>query len=64
METLGTGVTAEVKGSKVILTLDLSGSGTPSTSGKTMVIASTHGNQPVKVNGKVFKVGVNVFTKP
>lgn len=36
---------------------------TPSASGKTLVIASTHGNvvTGVKVNGKEVKIGLNAY---
>ena len=36
---------------------------TPSASGKTLVVATTHGNQPtdVMVNGKPVIVGVNAY---
>lgn len=38
---------------------------TPSASGKTLVVASTHGNVPVgvKVNGHDVIVGVNAYIK-
>ncbi len=38
---------------------------TPSSSGKTLVIASTHGNVPTqaKVNGKEVIVGVNAYIR-
>ena len=38
---------------------------TPSTSGKTLVVASTHGNVPagVKLNGHDVIVGVNAYIK-
>jgi hypothetical protein len=38
---------------------------TPSASGKTLVVATTHGNQPtdVMVNGKPLIVGVNAYIR-
>ena len=38
---------------------------TPSASGKTLVVASTHGNQPttVEVNGKRVVIGLNAYIK-
>ena len=38
---------------------------TPSTSGKTLVVASTHGNKETTamVNGKPITVGVNAYIK-
>jgi hypothetical protein len=38
---------------------------TPSASGKTLVVATTHGNQPTdaKVNGEPLIVGVNAYIR-
>jgi hypothetical protein len=38
----------------------------PSASGKTLVIATTHGNMPteVKVDGRTLIIGVNAYVKP
>jgi hypothetical protein len=38
---------------------------TPSATGKTLVVASTHGNQPTTVNvdGKILFVGCNAYIK-
>ena len=38
---------------------------TPSASGKTLVVATTHGNQPtdVMVNGKPVTIGVNAYIR-
>jgi len=38
---------------------------TPSSSGKTMVVATTHGNvvTNIKVDGKPVKIGINAFVK-
>jgi hypothetical protein len=38
---------------------------TPSSTGKTLVVASTHGNQPttVTVDGKILFVGCNAYIK-
>lgn len=41
--------------------MDLKASGTVSASGKSTVVASTHGNTPIAYNGQVFKLGVNCF---
>ncbi len=42
------------------ITIDLSKPGTPSSTGKTMVIASTKGNQKIDPEKNIF-VGVNVY---
>ncbi len=54
-------VQTEVKGTKLIITVDLASKGTPSASGKTTVIGSTRGN--VKVTGPNGDVhlGLNVY---
>ena len=56
---------AEIKNGKLIITMELS-EPTPSKSGKTLVIATSHGNQPttVQVDGKVVTVGVNAYIRP
>lgn len=40
--------------------------GTPSASGKTLVIASSHGNQPIEGthNGRQVILGFNAYIKP
>jgi len=43
------------------ITLDYNGKGTPSKSGKSLVVASTNGNQSISLNNEVVKIGVNVF---
>lgn len=55
----GEGFTAEVKGDKLIIEVDLKAPGTPSASGKSIVIATTRGNVQI---GNV-TVGLNVYKK-
>jgi len=57
-------LTATIKGKKLIIEIDTQ-EPTASASGKTMVIASTHGNQPttLNVNGKVVTIGVNAYIR-
>jgi hypothetical protein len=57
MTSSGEGFTARVEGDELIITVDLSRQGTPSKSGKSLVIATTRGN--VKI-GDV-SVGLNVY---
>jgi hypothetical protein len=59
MTTNGEGFTARVEGDELIITVDLSRQGTPSKSGKSLVIATTRGN--VKI-GDV-SVGLNVYRR-
>lgn len=54
-------VSTEVKGTKLVITVDLGVKGSPSASGKTTVIGSTRGNARITgPNGDVF-VGLNVY---
>ena len=56
-------VQIEVKGNKLTLTCDLNEKGETSASGKSIVIASTQGNQSVGTGkgAEVVKVGLNVY---
>jgi len=56
-------MTAEIKDGMLIITLPMQ-TPSPSSTGKTLVVASTHGNQKMpglEVNGKPVKIGVNAF---
>lgn len=57
-------ITATIKGKKLIVEADLEDA-RPSASGKTLVVASTHGNQPTSavVNGKPLIVGLNAYIR-
>ena len=57
MTTSGEGFTAKVEGDKLIITVDLNRQGTPSKSGKSLVIAITRGNMKI---GDV-SVGLKVY---
>jgi len=56
---------AEVKGNKLFIEIDLE-KPTPSSSGKTLVVASTRGNvvTDAQVEGKPLVVGLNAYIKP
>lgn len=56
-------VKVEVKDSQLVLTMDLDKTGTPSKSGKSIVIATTKGNQMVKAKNKEFMLGLNLYVK-
>ena len=56
-------VEIETKGDKLVITIDTTKEFGLSASGKTIIIASTGGNQDVVVNGKIVKVGLNVYRK-
>ena len=55
---------AEIKGKQLIITCDLQ-EPTPSASGKTLVVATSHGNQAtsVIVDGKPLTIGLNAYIK-
>jgi len=54
----------EIKGKKIFIEADLQ-EPTPSASGKTLVVASSHGNQAstATVNGKPIIVGFNAYIR-
>ncbi|MFA5355095.1 MAG: hypothetical protein WC291_12775 [Thermodesulfovibrionales bacterium] len=55
-------VEARIEGDKLIITCDLE-EPTPSSSGKTLVVASTRGNMKTTcmVNGKPLTIGLNAY---
>jgi hypothetical protein len=56
-------VKATIEGDELVIRLPLNRSPVPSSSGKTLVIASTHGNRTTEavVNGQPVIVGVNAY---
>ena len=54
-------ITTTVKGNKLTIEIDLSKIFGPSKSGKTIIVASTEGNQ--KVEGTDVVIGVNAYKK-
>ena len=56
---------AEIKDNKLLIEIDLE-KPTPSSSGKTLVVASTHGNivTSAKVDDKPLTIGLNAYIKP
>ena len=54
----------EIKGNELIITVEMQ-KPTPSASGKTLVVASSHGNQTTTamVDGKPLVVGLNAYIK-
>lgn len=55
----------EIKDKKLCIEIDLD-EPTPSSSGKTLVVASTRGNTvtTAEVNGKPVSIGLNAYIKP
>ena len=54
----------EIKGKQIIITVDMQ-TPAPSASGKTLVVASSHGNQPTTatIDGKPVVIGFNAYIK-
>jgi hypothetical protein len=54
--------TAEIKGNQLLITIDMQ-TPAPSASGKTLIVASTRGNQATtaQVNGQPVVIGVNAY---
>ncbi len=55
-------VATAVKGNVLTITVDLSKTFGPSASGKTIIIASTEGNQTIE--GRQEVIGLNIYKKP
>ena len=53
----------EIEGDKLIITVDLSKRFGKSTSGKSIIIASSEGNLALP-GAEEIKIGLNVYTKP
>jgi hypothetical protein len=56
-------LTATIEDGYLVIRVPLNATPTPSTSGKTLVVASSHGNKEteVQVEGKPVYVGVNAY---
>lgn len=56
---------AERKGDNLIITLPINEKPVASQSGKTLVVASSHGNQAtgIVIDGKAVVIGVNAYIK-
>ena len=54
-----------IKDNKLVIEIELT-EPTPSSSGKTLVVASTHGNMVTNamINGKPVIIGLNAYIKP
>lgn len=57
-------MTATIEGNELVIRVQLQ-EPTPSSSGKTLIVASSHGNQTTTatVNGKPIIVGLNAYIK-
>lgn len=57
---------ATIEGGQLVIRIDMNDKPTPSATGKTLVVASSHGNQvtEAQVNGKPVTIGVNAYIRP
>lgn len=55
-------VEMKVEGTKLVITCDLEADQVPSSTGKTLIVASTEGNQSVP-GRPTYKLGLNLYTK-
>ena len=57
-------MTVEIKGNVLTIKIEMQ-KPTPSASGKTLVVASSHGNQPTaaQINGKPVIIGLNAYIR-
>jgi len=56
-------IKAEVKNGNVTITLPFDVKGTVSGSGKSLNHATTNGNVPVEIEGKIYSLGINLYSK-
>lgn len=56
---------ATIEGHELVIRIEMNEQPTPSATGKTLVVASSHGNQPTNatVNGKPITIGVNAYVR-
>ena len=55
---------AKIENGKLIIELPVIDPPVPSKSGKTLIVATTHGNKRISVNGQGFiTIGVNAYIK-
>ncbi len=57
-------VEMKVDGDKLTITVDLSKEFGPSSSGKTIIVSSTEGNQTIEYKEGQYKIGLNIYRKP
>jgi len=61
MAEIGTNISIEVKGDKAIITIDLAHRAGLSSSGKSVIVASTGGNVPIPGTNVI--LGLNAYVK-
>ncbi len=60
-ENIGQNVQVEIKDGKAIITIDLQHRGEPSSSGKSIIVATTRGN--ITIPGTPVVLGLNAYVK-
>lgn len=63
-ETQMKNVDMKVEGDKLTITVDMTKEFGPSSSGKTIIVASSEGNQTIEYKDGNYKIGLNVYRKP
>ncbi len=61
MAEIGKNISVEVKGDKAVITIDLTKRGGLSSSGKSVIVATTSGNVPIP--GTNIVLGLNAYVK-
>ena len=58
-------MTATIDGETLVLRIPMDSPPRPSASGKTLVVASSHGNRPmdIEIQGRPITVGVNAYIR-
>ena len=60
-QVLGQNLQYSIDGDELTLKIDLSKKGTLSAKGKSELISSSKGNQPIAYKGNVLKLGLNIY---
>ena len=55
---------AKIENNELIVSIPLNDPPIKSKSEKTMILASSHGNQKIEIDGVVFWIGLNCYTYP
>jgi hypothetical protein len=53
-----------IENGKLKVSMDINKTPVKSKTGKTLIVASTHGNQKVEIDGKFYYIGINCYCYP
>ena len=56
-------IKTEISGDELIIKINLNEKGINSQTGKSIVLASTHGNQPITLKSDTYFLGVNLYKR-